>query len=402
MSSRNYDDVIRTHSRVILQHQKSLEKATLQLRGLPGSCRYAKNVAGKAEIEDIANRVSSGVEAIGVWLRIYMDSSLVAEKFGDERRSAHTIFGIPKLLENIFSHLSLCDLRKIMRVNRCFKWTVDESTLLQQAMFLRPDNNSFFRSIGEEETCCKPCQLPTLQFRHSVKPLPLFTIGPPSKRIPREMEMEISFRGSDDFAARLTTKTRSMLVCQPPVSVIEVSTYCCNDPFNKRHPQNYDRAYLRMANTMTLFAPLTIGSLVDLTCKLREQHRSCPYAPQKHPGLGYYPDCAVTVYASVTVRDDEPLTLDPSPEERELRGIHLLPDLVAMQNHNFDRQALFRDHYTARTRSARDNRESTTTSNFEQWDQETPQEGAATPAAGSQTYDASDGDVWWVETEEGT
>lgn len=228
------------------------------------------------------------------------------------RPPAYAVLEIPELLEMIAWYLPICDIRNLMRINRHTKAIVDESKRCQKALFLEPDHNSYFQSVFEAVRYPDSGPMPGFRSSYVLLPGPLFTIGPKTYPYPRHVEMMLSFRGTDEFAATLTPITHAMLVCHPSVMTIEVQINCCNNAFKKHDPlEHLTPRDIRQRNTMSLFAPLTIGTLVELTRKIKEDHRSCrPQQPEWPVLKPFVP--VVSIIASVPVRADDPLVLGPS------------------------------------------------------------------------------------------
>lgn len=120
MSSQSSDKELLATIPAILQRQQSLEKVAFDLRALTQSCLFADDGDMKGDVKAITRQLSSEVNAMGSWFRENMSQDLVAKTFGDERQPPSKVLSIPELLEHILLNLSICDLRKAMRVNRCF------------------------------------------------------------------------------------------------------------------------------------------------------------------------------------------------------------------------------------------------------------------------------------------
>lgn len=234
--------------------------------------------------------IDAGINAVGAWLRNTIDADIVRRAFPADLVLPPGVMSsraldIPELLENILGRLSAPDLLQAEQVNRRFREVVAGSSQLQIELYRRPDQNSKFRSFLQGPESARAMNLvhlgiysTDLRCEHYVDPL-----DPTSTMFPyAAASFNCSF--PTGLAPRIGSNIKSMLLCQPPMKILTVSTDCCTSmtaDFKARLFEMYPQKLPanNRAVVITSERGFTVGDLADISTRMSAAHRLCPYAP---------------------------------------------------------------------------------------------------------------------------
>ena len=100
-------------------------------------------------------------------------------------------------------------------------------------------------------------------------------------------------------------KIRAMLVCQPPVLEMAVSTNCCVRLGTCSADSPLESA--RKICPVKSFTGITIGNLLDAAAKIENEHRLCPFAdPNDHDLETGNVRLSISFQGKAVLRNDDP------------------------------------------------------------------------------------------------
>jgi hypothetical protein len=181
------------------------------------------------------------------------------------------------LQKNILSHLVAEDLLRVQQVDRKIYKIIEGSPVLQTHMFLKPRLTGPFETFPSVDTVNIPfpwalesCQSPLLgKIVVLVDDHATNTI---SESCPTA-NMVLFFKGNRHMIEEpIGARVASMLVCQPPVYVMQVSMRCClkGKPGTKLAADRNPHFVLLKAEH-----GITIRHIVETIKTVRKQHQPC-------------------------------------------------------------------------------------------------------------------------------
>ena len=346
---------IAAHCRQILGFQDRLEHANHRLQSMkPSDCptcflsqRNMDPFAGVCALPCMGNAtdplistsirqalrdIDVGINAVGAWLRNTIEPDIVRQAFPADLGLPPGVVSsraldIPELLENILCRLSVPELLQAEQVNKRFKEVIAGSSPLQSELYRRPDHESKFRSFLQGAEKLRAMNLvhlgisADLRCEHYVDPL-----DPTAELFPYAA-MSFECRFPTGSPPRIGSNIRSMLLCQPSVKILTVSTDCCTSMTSDFKAQLFEKYPQRLpannrAVVITSERGFTIADLVDITTKLSTAHRLCPYAPVRMLRDDGYVYCSATFSGRVQLQLQDPFeTADRVPPLMVLEGL---------------------------------------------------------------------------------
>ncbi|EMC93579.1 hypothetical protein BAUCODRAFT_125428 [Baudoinia panamericana UAMH 10762] len=241
------------------------------------------------------------------------------------------VFNTPELLEHILYQLSNFELMVAMQVNKVFFNAIEGSVKLQRQLGLKDDPDSLIyfptHDFWFSDLFCST---------HAVERV----AGEPIHNLLRVHCAVDSFAGD----MRVGDRARSMLICQPPLKIVEAYCSCCSGPRVWRHSR------LRTSNSHPPAAVFrssrgaTVGDILDLTKRLKEEHKMCPDASSFDHNQQGFVNVHVCFEALVEAKENDPLFVRERDRFEEERKKHT--ERLARQRHI--------DAYAAAKRNARD------------------------------------------------
>ncbi|KAK3655733.1 hypothetical protein LTR56_003382 [Elasticomyces elasticus] len=222
---------------------------------------------------------------------------------------ARKVFDITELAELIFTHLSIDDLLRMMRVDQTSRNTIQASPVLQRKLHLLPDTIAHLRLLPLR-LFTHPRRIPrtqpiTIRNGH----ICLLSAGQsedPEEAMRRSYsEVTVVFQKP---LPRVGDRIRSMLIAQPPVYEMEMRTSCCFTPFTDMDGDE------QLPYAVSNHKGVTFGDLHDLAERTMAEHANCPFArPEQHTSDG---KVRATVYfrAFARVRLDDPYVVSKFAE----------------------------------------------------------------------------------------
>ncbi|KAK5130915.1 hypothetical protein LTR08_001579 [Meristemomyces frigidus] len=170
-------------------------------------------------------------------------------------------FGTFELFEHLLLYLDVLCLLDVQQVNHHFFDNIASSSGVQWHMGLAPDMEHDFRFT-----------LPDME-------RPCFTdgnVGLVLCAAPAAGDRDILIEGQliQPWTPRLGKRARSILLCQPPVTSVDLYALCCCNPGDLPYSPTTFKP------TMVLHSPagVTIGDLIDARQEIADQHLTCPHA----------------------------------------------------------------------------------------------------------------------------
>ena len=202
---------------------------------------------------------------------------------------ASQVFGVHELLENILYHLRNESLLHAQRVNRKFFDAIQGSLKFQ-------------RKLGLVADCDAQLTFPAqgvfkgVHFDTDTRWRPDMSIKAKDKIL--VLLKEVTDR---DPVLTLGSRCRKMLICQPSLKSLDVSLNCCTR--NRYAGRRSDAAY----ETLTSETGFTIGDIMDITKRMRHQHRLCTSAGKYQHDIEGFVEVSVGFEAMMGVKEDDPL-----------------------------------------------------------------------------------------------
>lgn len=198
------------------------------------------------------------------------------------------VFSTAELLENILWFLGLHDALVAQQVNHAFFHAIEDSPRIQRSLGFLADEDSHLRV---------PLPLTT--------PSIYFFIDDLTEDFRLTSDNSVTLNG-DIFNGvkrlpRLGSRSKRLLVSQPPVKKLSIYADCCFDRFATLPPR--DRSPTFMIESKD---GVTVGDVIDTANRIAEEHRTCPSAPiHMHDDKGFV-NCSLYLSAKITLKDGDP------------------------------------------------------------------------------------------------
>ncbi|KAK5127053.1 hypothetical protein LTR85_008412 [Meristemomyces frigidus] len=210
------------------------------------------------------------------------------------RALTNATFAISELLEHILLQLGVPEVLTAQRVSSSFCDAIEGSVVIQRKLGLRPADAS------------QPITFPTVELIpsfdlwfesfHPDSPLDqVYTLSD------NEVLIQAQWRTAQKFKSAGST-VRRMLVCQPPVTSMDVYASC--------RENNGPRTKRRLAATLNVATGITIGHMVDASPQVVKEHKLCAHATLSEHGKDGCVRPSLTLEAIVQVPDWEPVLLE--------------------------------------------------------------------------------------------
>lgn len=228
----------------------------------------ARNHLGRVELE-LSNRLGPGLYNAG----------------GPTTAStalAGNVSETPELFKAIMLQLHASDVLAVQQVSRNMCAKINNSPVIQKYLGLRPDPQAFFRTHFGVACDCSSFFC-SLYYRYGFHTHPI----PNPTRNPRELIFEVGFdrAPADQALPRIGSRWRSMLICQPPVKELVLHLECCEGSYDSNAVEPPARRPPAQNTIVISASGITVGDIYDITHRLRQEHRLCPFAP-RHDGRG--------------------------------------------------------------------------------------------------------------------
>ena len=189
---------------------------------------------------------------------------------------AQRVFNTVELLEAILINLHPYDLLSALQVNGATSKMIETTPKLHDVLHLRPSKDGFLNTIFSESWG------------------PFFRLDVTYSDVKNSAPLRHETIQQDDHVnifvtfdvvkgtLRVGELCRRMLVCQPPVKVMEISASCCDI----HHSWSYLGSvgcHVNAVDSSGIIrseAGLTVGDLYDKAVELQEKHLYCPHASQ--------------------------------------------------------------------------------------------------------------------------
>ena len=253
------------------------------------------------------HHLATGLHDISNVTRSMAKTKFFNYEHGVGRVTATNFFDVVELTEHILLHLSISDVLAMTQVNTRVFSIIEGSDKLQRHLHLRPDDSAVLRSLDFHPRLLQDnhdayALFPYIQ-PHRVPrtgDLPNLDIsineqdhgGCVRRRGPPKIKIKIEFpsRVYANPAAPFGRRVRKMLVCQPPITEMDVSVKCCgaSSAFGYGYAGSefdgeMEGVYGRQ-NDGTRFAKvrnedgITLKDLYNTCWDIAEQHHLCPQA----------------------------------------------------------------------------------------------------------------------------
>ena len=256
--------------------------------------------------------------------------------FYNERRTGDSttairVFDIPELLELILENLDVLDLLSFYRCNRSIRDAIDASSKLQQQLSLRaapadsrlrlPLRNFSRFSSGiprddERGLFATPIvQIGFSSYEHIGRGFPHSNLGqemPEKEDRTAEIHALFHLRPSQALP-RVGSRIRQMLITQPPINQMIVSTDCC--PSYDYSISSEPRPLFPMVENLN---GVTVGDLYDCTEKLLNEHRLCTSAHSALLDDDGNVQVGVSFVGMKNLYDDDPIYTDWKRQQRSI------------------------------------------------------------------------------------
>jgi hypothetical protein len=194
---------------------------------------------------------------------------------------------IPEIAENILSNLSPTDLLRAQLVDKSIFLTIQGSRVLQQNLFLQPRLTGPFEVFPETKFVyvagswggtgsfkCPPCG----------KMEALVAAGATSTTSVNPGKVFLSIKGSHR-ERQLGSRVASMLICQPPIYVMQVIMPCCPEgKFDMKTPTVDSSGHF----VLKAEHGITNRHIDDAIRTVRHLHSSCASRQQDKPNPEFY------------------------------------------------------------------------------------------------------------------
>ncbi|KAK3722195.1 hypothetical protein LTR37_002628 [Vermiconidia calcicola] len=251
----------------------------------------------------------------------------------DPSVAVQKVFGTPELLENILFYLPI---RSVMlmayRVNRQFLQAIEGSVKLQRRLGFQADPSS--------SLTLPPKELGWLRIRTDTD-----ASGEHLGRL--ESSRVLISLTVDAPMTTFRTRSRSMLICQPPVHEMGAYLRCCDGRLYTGHrASKRPRTSNQRLSVKAGAEGITIGDLSDCMESLVAQHRMCPWANvEDHDEYGFV-NVSARFEAELEVDGFEPLLQqkrkkrEESQERRDTRRVKKarIEPYIEAKEEAFDRE----------------------------------------------------------------
>ena len=208
---------------------------------------------------------------------------LTQQRLVIHKNRATEAFHIPEIAENILSRLFLEDLLRAQQVDRNISNIIQGSLVLQQALFLKPRLTGPFKVFpcnNPEPLSRSHPKIPEVPylplyryFNHLADPYETSMITD-NTSTPKLGKTIFDFQISERLEkATVGAKVSSMLICQPPVYVMQVTMDCCEDGTTKSKT-SVDKNGRFMIKAKH---GITIGHMLEAIKTMRELHQPCRF-----------------------------------------------------------------------------------------------------------------------------
>ena len=307
---------------VALSHQSELERRLSDTRAA-----VRKGTASFEDVDTALLQCEGELAGVRVFLTTCIDSiPITMRPTAQSAIKAQQVLSTAELVGLIFANLSAQDLLSALQINHTTAGMVSTTPSLQDILHLRPAKDGFMSTLFEYTyyDMFRPLHV-AMHDTHTS------WITSASGGIEMNPNLKRDMRVVASFTHGKTPRSigklcRRMLICQPPVLMMEVGVDCC--------------CVSRRPNTHTLFAPplitaacgkglgvepvhkenkcstitsqtgLTVGDLHDATLKIQAEHRECWQACVTGHGTDNTDDVNVEFTGDMVMKLDDPYVLE--------------------------------------------------------------------------------------------
>ena len=279
--------------------------------------------------DEVLESLKDGFEGVQEFFSAFVATELFTERHaaGNAPDQPHRIFGIAELVEHVLSFLSTRDLLTVRHVNRALRDSVEHSEVLQRKLHTRPNKSGYLETpfaTGSESSTAAAFVCDS-QFPAVTLPPPGFEFLDTAALDTHSVQVWAKCTGisSTGFSVPSSSSPyRSMLVCHPAPTRMNVHPICCSS----------ERQFLTPGldverQKVTSPTGITVGDLYDATVEIRREHRLCPYAARYLHDEDGYVRVDVSFRSLLELKPEDPyfgpsLLPDygpwpPSPDERD-------------------------------------------------------------------------------------
>ena len=238
------------------------------------------------------------------------------------------VLGVPELFEMVLQNLKARDLLSVCCVSRVFAQGVLKSKKIQKRLQVVPQPDAHYSTpfefcSGFTGLLCKEWY--DVDFSSD------FSLDEYEEEV---LKLRVEF--APDIKLRIGDRCRAILICQPPITHLDVTMDCCDHLRYGDFPDDVDEEDVPRFWLKPLDAAggLTVGDVWDYTVKLRKEHDPCPYASVDY--VKYADILAATPYftGDLRLKANDPVRLARRATERDVDE----SDIVRMKRMWADRK----------------------------------------------------------------
>lgn len=215
--------------------------------------------------------------------------------------AARKVFDLPELLELILLQLSVHDIFRVQAVSRQFRDAIDASGKIQRQCGFQADDESKLRIplTGNDE---RPFHgLGTFYVSLST-PCGPDASDPETMVVTAHTHLAIKM-------PRAGSKTRSILICQPPIKHMEVFMDCCTVRAQQVVAPNVWTTDRVPTTSLDSDTGITVGDIMDTATRLHAEHRLCPDATVHYHDDNGFVVANIRLEAKVKIDASHPMAM---------------------------------------------------------------------------------------------
>ena len=273
----------------LVASSQSLKHTLRKLQAVVG----VRNSATTAEFMDLEGQV----EKVDEIARKMAESRFFNYQHGSGGGvTAERFFDVPEITERVLLRLDIADILAMQQVNKRSFSIVKGSKKLQRKMHILPEHDGGFRPLelrpcGWREEWIHPA-LHNLEIALS-EPGRSLTYGPGLDHATITVKLAAA-----DYAYPPASRIANMLICQPPITALDVTVKCCTDTSRGQEhyweyacdsPDQYEEgkrieyfeAHGRRLEKVQNEQGITVGDVLEVCNRVSMQHSLCSHASRE-------------------------------------------------------------------------------------------------------------------------
>lgn len=272
------------------------------LMGLRTASR-TDNIVGNVVLQEAEKQCT----ASGEILREMVEPKFFNRCHGTRSTTAEKFFDVAEVAEHVMTYLEIIDVLALQRVNKRTFAIIAGSKKLQRKLHLLPDPQAVARGLAFRSRRSKifyPRGHGNLRNLDVAICRPGCNSNYSTELASFSLSVELQFPEYDGSLALLGERVGNMLICQPPITTVDVEISCCQGKFRKEadiisggseDDEGEQRLQLRKSRRQAWRTVqggrlgkvkneegIRLRDLLDACQKWAKQHELCPYA---HRGL---------------------------------------------------------------------------------------------------------------------